>query len=33
MFQIITYFNRKQDNNKDAKQEYIDFKAQYNKTQ
>ncbi|HDX9648650.1 MULTISPECIES: DUF3952 domain-containing protein [Bacillus] len=33
MFQIITYFNRKQDNNKDAKQEYIDFKAKYNKTQ
>ncbi|PEJ33052.1 hypothetical protein CN889_28805 [Bacillus wiedmannii] len=33
MFQIITYFNRKQDNNKDARQEYIDFKAQYNKKQ
>ncbi|PEQ98128.1 hypothetical protein CN280_28545 [Bacillus cereus] len=33
MFQIITYFNRKQDNNKDAKQEYIDFKAKYNETQ
>ncbi len=33
MFQIITYFNRKQDNNQDARQEYIDFKAQYNKKQ
>ncbi|UYO22181.1 DUF3952 domain-containing protein [Bacillus sp. 41-22] len=31
MFQIITYFNRKQDNNQDARQEYLKYKAQYNK--
>ncbi|PHC80117.1 hypothetical protein COF36_30070 [Bacillus pseudomycoides] len=29
--QITTYFNRKQDNNKDAKKEYVDYKAQYKK--
>ncbi|MGG3521355.1 DUF3952 domain-containing protein [Bacillus pseudomycoides] len=29
--QIHTYFNRKQDNDKDAKKEYIDYKAQYKK--
>ncbi|MEI4803205.1 DUF3952 domain-containing protein [Bacillus sp. FJAT-51639] len=27
--QIHTYFNRKQDNNQDAKKEYVDYKAQY----
>ncbi|MED3396773.1 hypothetical protein [Bacillus wiedmannii] len=31
MFQIITYFNRKQDNNQDARHEYLKYKAQYNK--
>ncbi|PFW93497.1 hypothetical protein COL32_29900 [Bacillus pseudomycoides] len=31
MFQIKTYFNRKQDNNQDAKKEYVDYKAQYKK--
>ncbi|MED1116659.1 DUF3952 domain-containing protein [Bacillus paramycoides] len=29
MLQIHTYFNRKQDNNQDAKKEYVDYKAQY----
>ncbi|MFD4854687.1 hypothetical protein ACFVVR_29495, partial [Bacillus mycoides] len=29
--QIHTYFNRKQDNGKDAKKEYVDYKAQYKK--
>ncbi|EEL96163.1 hypothetical protein bmyco0001_54340 [Bacillus mycoides DSM 2048] len=29
--QIHTYFNRKQDNNQDAKKEYVDYKAQYKK--
>ncbi|MED0993358.1 DUF3952 domain-containing protein [Bacillus nitratireducens] len=27
--QIHTYFNRKQDNNQDAKKEYVDYKARY----
>lgn len=31
--QIHTYFDSQQGNNQDAKQEYIDFKAQYNETQ
>ncbi|AQY38659.1 hypothetical protein B4918_11985 [Bacillus thuringiensis] len=31
--QIHTYFDSHQGNNKDAKQEYIDFKAKYNETQ
>ncbi len=31
--QIHTSFDSHQGNNKDAKQEYIDFKAKYNKTQ
>ncbi len=29
--QIHTYFDSQQGNNQDARQEYIDFKAQYNK--
>ncbi|PJN52119.1 DUF3952 domain-containing protein [Bacillus mycoides] len=29
--QISTYFNRKQDNNQDAKKEYVDYKAQFKK--
>ncbi|EJS45725.1 hypothetical protein ICG_05960 [Bacillus cereus BAG1X1-3] len=29
--QISTYFNRKEGNNKDAKKEYVDYKAQYKK--
>ncbi|EOV9525920.1 DUF3952 domain-containing protein [Bacillus cytotoxicus] len=29
--QIHTYFNGKQDNNQDAKKEYVDYKAQYKK--
>ncbi|GAB6253772.1 DUF3952 domain-containing protein [Bacillus cereus] len=31
--QIHTYFDSQQGNNQDARQEYIDFKAQYNKKQ
>ncbi|MBC6975021.1 DUF3952 domain-containing protein [Bacillus sp. Xin] len=31
IFQIKTYFNKKQDNNQDAKKEYVDYKEQYKK--
>ncbi|EOV9525914.1 hypothetical protein ACN5TA_000840 [Bacillus cytotoxicus] len=31
IFQIKTYFNKKQDNNQDAKKEYVGYKAQYKK--